>query len=176
MLMVAPGTNHKSTEVVKCANEWCKFLRSISAISSVCGLLHPSGKSIELIKSMCSTDITKDPKSMMCLQEEIPVLFELVRTMSSDSSVLKPVLEELLKKALAPFGQSDCGSKKVNLTDREENDAMSFFPYLPKCRNRAVYFADSTGKALTCTKRSSRHPTLLPGVFTLFCEHGKYEC
>ena len=77
MLVATPKSESKSSgKIFKCDTEWQKFLLSISAVSSVCGLLHPSDRSMKLIKDMCSTDITKNSKSMECLQEEIPVLLE----------------------------------------------------------------------------------------------------
>ena len=81
-----------------------------------------------------------------------------------------PIAEELLLKASAPFQEDDI---KPNEEFTPNTDEMSFFPHLPKCRERRAYAADSAGKVLTCTKKTSRHPTLLPGVFTIFCEHGK---
>ena len=169
MLVATPKSESKSSgKIFKCDTEWQKFLLSISAVSSVCGLSHPSDRSMKLIKDMCSTDITKNPKSMECLQEEIPVLFELIRTTSSHwPTILQPVLEELLKKAMAPFDQPSC----VSADYMQSDESLSYFPRLPKHRNRCMYSADNNniGKVLTCTKRSSRHPTLLPGV----CEHGK---
>lgn len=50
-----------------------------------------------------------------------------------------------------------------------------FFPCLPKIRTRGVYEADRKSKQLICTKRTSKHPSLLPGVFTIYCEHGKLQ-
>ena len=47
-----------------------------------------------------------------------------------------------------------------------------FFPNLPILRGRGVYQAYSTKNAAVCSKATSRHPTLLPGLFTLFCQHG----
>ncbi len=91
---------------------------------------------------------------------------------------MKPIIEELLLKANAPFQEN----KDNEVAPIVSYDEMSYFPHLPKCRERQVYTADSAGKVSTCTKKSSRHPTLLPGVFTLFCEHGmmivlkKIEC
>lgn len=169
--IATPKSSYKSTQQgFKCANEWCKLCQSLSAISPVCGLLHPSKKSMKLIKDMCSSDITKNPLAMACLQEEVPMLFELLITKSIKQELLHPILEELMEKAKAPFNKS---TNSDSIITAEESDEMSYFPYLPKCRNRSIYPADTTGKEITCTKRSSRHPTLLPGVFTLFCEHGK---
>ena len=57
-----------------------------------------------------------------------------------------------------------------------DDDEMEYFPSLPKLRDRASYQADkkkATKEA--CTKHKTRHPALLPGVFTLFCQHGNFK-
>jgi hypothetical protein len=155
---------------VACAEGWRKLIHALSATSPACGFLHPSETTSKLVKEMFAGDITTNPHLMKCLQEELPVVFELARTLHGyPHELMKPIMEELVMKASAPF-QNVEDDKTVPLT----TDEMSYFPHLPKCRERRVYAADTAGKLLACTKRSSRHPTLLPGVFTLFCEHGEY--
>ena len=41
-------------------------------------------------------------------------------------------------------------------------------------RNRGHFDADGAGKIVGCRKYSQRHPTLLPGIFTVYCPHGTY--
>ena len=54
---------------------------------------------------------------------------------------------------------------------------LSFFPKLPIVRGTPVYAADHTNSCRTpddadsCRKYSSSHPTLSPGIFTLYCPH-----
>ena len=53
---------------------------------------------------------------------------------------------------------------------------MSFFPSMAECRGRGCYEIDKEKKVtdLTCTKNyKGHHRTLMPGIFTLFCQHGK---
>lgn len=164
------SSSEKGTVV--CAKEWCKLIHALSATSPACGLLHPSETTSNLVKEMIAGDITTKPHLMKCLQEQLPVMFELTRTLHGyPHELMKPIIEEMLLKANTPFE----GDKMEEVTPVAINcnDEMSYFPHLPKCRERQVYTADTVGKVFTCTKKSSRHPTLLPGVFTLFCEHGK---
>ena len=54
-------------------------------------------------------------------------------------------------------------------------DPLSFFPSLPKLHGDARYEADARLPAKdsnNCRKASYGHPTLSPGVFTIYCEHG----
>ena len=61
-----------------------------------------------------------------------------------------------------------------NLKDEDVMHELAYFPCLPKIRDRGFYDIDSSSKAVGCTKQSSGHPTLLPGIFTVYCPHGKY--
>lgn len=165
------STSSKNGGVV-CAKEWCKLMHALSASSPACGFLHPSEMTFNLVEEMRSADITTQPQLMKCLQEEIPVVFELARSLHGyPHELMKPIIEELMLKANAPF-EPRPDKEVAPVSPLVHNDEMSYFPHLPKCRERQAYTADNVGKVLTCTKKSSRHPTLLPGVFTLFCEHG----
>lgn len=66
---------------------------------------------------------------------------------------MKPIIEELLLKANAPFQEN----KDNEVAPIVSYDEMSYFPHLPKCRERQVYTADSAGKVSTCTKKSSHY-------------------
>lgn len=168
-----------------CKEEWCHLLHSLSAATPACGLLHPSEKSVKLISDMCRLDITKDPLSMKCLQEEMPVLFNTLRSIKSyPSKLLNPILQCLLNKANAPFqdhlkedtdidGSQLSQDTSIIQREHQPEDYLFHFPLLTKCRTRGNYSADKEGRLASCTKKSSKHPTLLPGVFTLFCGHGK---
>ena len=149
----------------------------VASTSPVCALLHPSDSVAKLISSMKEKDITKDAILMQKLQEEIPIVFSLIRSVAYyPQKILIPLLEEMWIKAKAPFNLEDdkpddaaigshCGEYHI--------DDLSYFPGLPKIRSRSVYVADKKSNDSICTKRSSKHPALLPGIFTLFCEHGK---
>ena len=159
-----------------CMQEWCALLHSLAAMTPACGLLHLSERTAKLIADMCQGDITKDVSAMKILQEEMPVLFETIRALNSyPSKMLNPILQLLLARANAPFKVDDAGDAGgSHLQDtHQREDQLSYFPLLAKCRKRGIYKADKEGKLVSCTKKSSRHPTLLPGVFTLFCEHGE---
>jgi hypothetical protein len=87
---------------------------------------------------------------------------------------LIPVIEQLIEKSMAPFVHPEPGLEKGISEEGEENilKELAYFPSLPKVGVRGVYKVDSR-KAVGCTKRSGGHPTLLPGIFTLYCPHGE---
>ena len=158
--------------------QWNKLLLALSRSSPVCGLLHPSDISLELMKKIIETDVTSDVAALNQLQRECPVLFQLIHaTKSTPHKLLSPVIEKIVEKAIAPFKSS------VQIDDRNETltedgtKTLSYFPKLPKVRKRGFYVADKSNKGSICTKKSSRHPTLHPGTFTLYCVHGMlHDC
>ena len=168
-------TQHCQTTRYYCAKEWTEFVRSLAASSPLCALVHPSEITATLISDMCERDIRKDVSSMKCLQEEIPCLFTAIRSSNSyPLKSLQPLLQSLIKIANIPFSSDVGGTAPVALQE-DKATGLSWFPLLSTQRKRQHYEADSKNRLLVCTKKHSRHPSLLPGGFTLFCEHGEYD-
>ena len=80
------------------------------------------------------------------------------------------LIEELWKKSNAPFTTQDSG--EVYTANSSIDSDLYYFPALPKVRSRCSYVADKKSNDNICTKRTSKHRALLPGIFTLFCQHG----
>ncbi|SMN12461.1 hypothetical protein SPBRAN_1116 [uncultured Candidatus Thioglobus sp.] len=163
--------------VVSCPTEWAPLLSSLASPSAVCGMVHPSDEVFDLIKSLALADITVDVRSMELLQREVPVLFDLVKTVKyMPRESLVPLMDRIVELVLTPFSlpseESDPADDEV--PSNSELQELAFFPSLPKVRARGKYECDKQGHKLPgCTKQSSGHPSLLPGIFTLYCPHGK---
>ena len=84
---------------------------------------------------------------------------------------LSPVLEKLLSLSKSLFVNQ---SVLPSTSDSLENP-YGHWPALPLLRERETYKVEQKRKKeeLVCKKLSNGHSVLLPGVFTLFCEHGK---
>lgn len=163
--------------IYKCPREWATLMKSLASTSPTCTLLHPSNSVASLVCSMREIDVTKDVVLMQRLQQEIPVIFRLVRSLAYyPLKTLSPLSKDLWTKANAPFCTVDCLDKPEDATvvncESGVSSDLSYFPGLPKVRSQGVYIGDKKLSDIICTKRSSRHPALLPGIFTLFCEHG----
>lgn len=160
----------------KCPVEWSTFLSALASASPVCGLLHPSERAFNLLKKMKTACITHSPTDMECLQQEFPVLFELVRSPKIfPQKLLSPIIDDLIEKSTAPFKPELKADLDVSLCETSTTQELSFFPALRVHRRRKAYPADgSSGSQAVCTKKSQGHPSLLPGIFTLYCQHGKY--
>ena len=160
---------------LQCCSEWCDLLKALATSSPVCALVQPSEATITLLRKMCECNITKDVAAMENLQKAVPVLFSLLRCSKHNfpQEVLTPILQELMKKALIPFSD-DHDEHWTTPPNDTAPDNLSYFPKLPRIRQRGFYHADTSSKTTTivCTKKRIGHPSLLPGCFTLFCKHG----
>ena len=106
------------------------------------------------------------------LQTTVPVIFKLLSKLKEDFPYkeFKDCLPYFQQKKFDPFIKDLCPSE-----DPDDEDGLSFFPSLQRVRRRGHFIADKerTMKDDMCTKLSKGHPSLQPGVFTLFCPHGK---
>lgn len=160
---------------VFCAKEWTEFLQALASPSPVCALVPPRENVIQLLKVLQVSDACKaNADTMVLLQREIPVLFRLLETLTHyPINTMMPILNRLITVALTPF--SDENSQCISEPQEDCDDSFGYFPQLPRIRNRKHYVADRSHSSV-CTKKSSRHPSLLPGIFTLYCEHGTVSC
>ena len=158
---------------VKCPSEWAQLLSALASPSPVCRLIHPSEQLFGILRQLQSKDITKDIQSMMILQTEVPILFDLLGHVNHiPVQCLSQLINELIEKSLAPFGIDSSKSDMAKSDVINEDSELSYFPCLPKVRVRGSYSIDSS-RFVGCTKQSGGHPTLLPGIFTVHCPHGE---
>ena len=145
----------------------------------MCALVPPTEEVHKMLKEMESSGSLKsNAKKMAFLQKEAPVLFTLIECLPSyPTEAFQPILKRLVELSLAPFTQDFTESIVLVTmhTDINDDDMISYFPKLPSLRKQKIYKADSS-KSSVCTKKSSRHPSLLPGIFTLYCQHGNAAC
>ena len=168
---------NKPAEEVKhsrcqCPPEWSDFIHALASASPVCALVKPDKAVFALLQAIKEGNITRDPQLMISLQHEVPVLFKLLSSLHTyPRQVLGPIVDRLIEVAEAPFVNE---RDHVSIPDEGESnrESMSFFPSLPTIRKRKIYGADSV-KGRICTKKSYGHPVLLPGIFTMYCKHGK---
>lgn len=153
--------------------EMQEFLKHLASPSSVCGWIQPSAKVHEVVLDVVEGRSIRDrPEHMKVLQEGSPCLFNLVSSVVL-SLELRNIIKLLVQCALRPFkGPSPYTNNAMQSSSHE-----SFFPCLPIVRDRGYYEADKKTKIAgsnKCRKMSSSHPSLLPGIFTIFCPHGEF--
>ena len=161
-------------KLVQCPQEWQVLCKAISTTSPVCALVRPVPDVIELLQKMLQTPILTDATSLRLLQQEVPVLFKLLENLPHyPKDLLEPVIHRLITVSLAPFS-SDSTPADAHPKPTPSENTLAFFPQLKPLRARKRYTADKSSSKI-CTKKNSGHPSLLPGIFTLFCQHGNLK-
>lgn len=162
----------KPDHFLLCDPQWCAFVKALACPSPVCALIHPSDELFTLLHRLQTEDITRDSQAMERLQNEVPVLFDLLQSLNyHPARILSPVIDVLISKAMAPFSCDTPQSQPS--TSGDSTSALAFFPHLPVRRLHGRYTSERASEnAPKCYKQSRGHPSLLPGIFTLFCEHG----
>ena len=155
----------------KCPNKWSELVLALASASPVCALIHPGDEFHEILRNISGGEYKIDLDTLQILQGECPILFEILRENKSLPPQFCPVLRELLKRSKAPFNVP----KNPSCSQNHKSNDDCYFPTLPMVRSRGTYVADTHQRAKICTKRGSSHPTLLPGIFTLFCSHGMHS-
>lgn len=160
--------------IVFCPSEWSTFIGALASSSAVCALVHPSDRVFALLMKIATDQsLTANPTYMQILQEEVPILFKLLSSVTNlPRKCLLPLITMIIEKASAPFNDGD-NPETAPADTKSELEELAYFPSFPKVRARGMFNADChQRKVVKCTKQSSGHPSLLPGIFTLFCPHG----
>jgi hypothetical protein len=109
-----------------------------------------------------------------CIKRHAPMLADaIVKNMDYDK--LNPYVAELIKYILVSI--MDLFANTAIPTEEHYgapcNSPYDFFPRFPPILGKAHYVADKNINLDSyCRKHSSSHPTLSPGIFTVFCRHG----
>lgn len=154
---------------------WRDLIKVFASPYPFCSFLPPSEDFFaflnrEFAKKEC---ILQNDEHLQRLQTVVPVIFKLLRRMKEQFpfTEFNNCLPYFQQKVFDPFLKDMCPSEEAN-----EDDELSFFPSLPQFRRRGSFVADKHGSKVKedfCNKFSKGHPSLLPGVFTVFCPHGK---
>ncbi|XP_069105019.1 uncharacterized protein [Argopecten irradians] len=148
---------------------WQDFLRCLASSYPFCSFITTSDEVHNVLKRMCNPDFAKNDTDVSILQHNVPVIFHLMMNLH-DSFPRKEfcnMLDAMIVKSLSPF---DTSTEVLDNGAVSEN--ISHFPSLAIKRGRGSFSADKQIFKNQCSKSSTGHPSLLPGVFTLFCKHG----
>lgn len=153
-----------------CPEEYRSLLKLLSSNSAVCGTFHCLN--IQLMKELIQMSQIEDPLSdqtlMFGLQQFCPIVFDLLTNLKGCPPYLFPLFEKIIEIAELPFEGS-----VHQLIQCSNEDHLAFFPSLMKLYERGIYKMDKMKTSQgECRKKGSSHPSLLPGIFTVFCEHG----
>ena len=159
-----------------------EFLYELSLNTPVCGMLQIAGneeaiKVIQLVATGIDVRRAQYRCELKLLQDSAPVLASFLLKLPFSEPVPVDVcslIGELCELLLAPFQPSTT----LAFPPPSSNTKLAYFPNIPRIPGLPTYAADqrTTHRAPedqdACRKYSSSHPTLTPGIFTIFCPHG----
>jgi hypothetical protein len=100
-------------------------------------------------------------------------LSNIVRVGSSLPKPLRRVIADMMEVVDAPFRSTE--PIDASAYPPPSQSPLAFFPGMPSLHGHATYQMNQKNRSRatdTCRKDSYGHPTLTPGLFTLFCQHG----
>ena len=117
-------------------------------------------------------DLAEDEVLMTKLQKYLPIFFDLVvcllcKRLPDD---FKDLVSTLIRVSQVPFEKA----LPVQGSTAPTESPYNVFPSMPVCRERGKFEADKLSEVRGCTKRYKKHRNLMPGIFTVYCIHGKY--
>ena len=164
-----------ASEKVRCPEGWVEFITALASSSPVCALIHPNHELHQVVRHIADGFSDFDTGTLHFLQQNCPIILNLLQKVKVlPQQQMFSVFNELLKRSNAPFleNSTHLEHKALNSDLGTCNGDDGYFPALPIYRHRRRYSADTIKASKICTKRGTSHPTLLPGIFTLFCTHG----
>ncbi|XP_052100691.1 uncharacterized protein LOC127734717 [Mytilus californianus] len=149
-----------------CPEEYRDFIRMLSCNSPVCAAF-PYHQLDNIKFIIDNKNFRQNLHIMKNIQSAIPVLFELICAVPDLPQFMRNILSSVVDITTKTFiiEEHETSSKVTQ-------DSLAYFPNLPKIRCRGLYVMDKKMDEKVCTKKGSRHPSLLPGIFTVFCPHG----
>lgn len=159
------------------------LLIALSCNSPVCAIIHPDDQLETLLDDVIreKTTPSNDPQKMQVLQTKCPILFNALVALESDQlpDSWCTLIQSMRNIAFSPFSADVLDQEPPSPTfDPMPDDNCNqltnfyFFPNITIKRQRISFPADHENEKI-CTKFYRGHPSLLPGIFTIFCPHGK---
>lgn len=156
---------------VNAPKEMKKLFSCIASSSPVCSYLFPSNECLDLMSKLFDRNCAMDAHLMKDLQEKLPIFFKALTSLLCKCfpEEFRVMLSTLTRISQEPYH----GAKEVQ---KEKDDKLTygFFPNLPIFRGRGSFKADLLNEKNFCTKKKAKHHKLVPGIFTVYCRHGKY--
>ena len=167
-----------------CPAPYREFLSEIARCTPACGLLQLGDEAEEvtdILRNVASKSI--DVQSSVCHQKlstlltNAPVITNFICKCPKISGHLPDDVCAIISHVLDVVAgtYADCSTHPASSYAVPSTNHLSHFPSLPVIRGTGRYSADQhtrTADEHNCRKVSYGHPTLTPGIFTLYCTHG----
>ena len=156
------------------------LLKCSSSESAVISYFPQEEEFMRIMDDICSgQSIKNNPEIMRKLELSSPIVYKFVQGLPT-GNIDRPCVELFLKmKDVVLSSSKEPHDLSQNVPT--ESNSLSYFPCWPQCNNRGLYIADrnqiaAVKDATQCTKIHRGHPKLMPGLFTVYCEHGLLIC
>ena len=154
------------------------FFMCLSSSSPVCSYTGVNSDMHKLLPDLCIHNLRGDLSLWRSIQFNLPLLFNALVSFSRDN--FPPEWHGVFIYLKLKAGQPYVTAPAVNGPDSTDvTGSYGYFPNcLPKYRDQGKYTKDSQSTSSDerpCRKTHRGHPTLLPGIFTIYCPHGKFQ-
>lgn len=156
-------------ETSKIPKVWKDLLHDLTASTAAIGLTDPGAEPNVVLRRVLQEEITTELLEL--LSAAVPALYAVIRADLLAVSVLKPAIQHLLVaiEYVQGFTAQDLAAVPCSTTSVSDPETL---PKLPVLVTRGSYTMDKQRHKI-CTKKSMRHRTLTPGIFTVTCIHGR---
>ncbi len=156
-------------------NGVCTFFKCIASNSPVCSYVPPTSTLGYIADRLfAGLIIRKDPETMSEIQNCAPVIYGLLNCFPASPlpDVWIVFFRELIdrSKYITQFQPH-----VLEAEDNTNTNDMGYFPSWRKLCTRGNYAMDKRKSDTRdeCSKAYRGHPNLLPGIFTVYCQHGR---
>ena len=149
-------------------DKWRGFWRMLGSDSSITSFV--CARNIEILQNL-DLDNTSC-KNVIEVKENFPFLLPLLGHMTDhQKELVMGVMTYICQEAMKLLKQTPSDFPHEGPIEESKRE---YFPTLPKIRKRGQYPLDRNSiKNQSCRKQLKGHPYLGPGLFTIFCVHGK---
>lgn len=156
----------------QCPAAYRWFIKELSRASPVSALIPVDAiDAVQQVLDLQLNGETIPPTLVRLVSEKTPFVYRLLSEGSIEEEWVRESLQACLQ-TLKPL---------LNAIPHEYSSGgdslpFSYLPNLKRFRDRGVYTSDKQKGETVCNKYHQHHKALLPGVFTIHCQHGMYRC
>ena len=150
----------------------------------MCSVVHPDQATFAILQKIVNGHLPfGHVQDMQYLQHNIPIIYNIIIEEGRVEPFIITVIKELINISKRPFLTESHNLNNVQ-PHKLQDMSLSFYPRLPQLKERGSYLQDSKTlqaefvgskecEKLTQIIKRRGHSTLIPGLFTLLCPHGK---
>ena len=171
-LSAVVDSSDKTGDKHLCKDIYKELINQLSRNYPVCSIFPKSANLWEILQKI-TNDENISPGETLCINEQVPLLGEILRKNAHLPAEMLPILEKIKLVLNSTFSKSS----PHNLLPTTNDNKFAYFPVMPQLCERGIYRKDNKTtrkrKIDSCVKTSNEHSTLSPGLLHMSCVHGK---